>query len=120
MKLIVLLLILLFPSVAFSADEWTRSEMAWEAAWQFSHGIDWLQTRYIAEHPDDYSEINPILGDHPSKHEVNVYFAAGAILHPIVSHYLPRKYRRIWQKVTFSASAACVGWNFSIGVGLEF
>jgi hypothetical protein len=109
MKKLIVLLILLFPFTALAADEWTRSEKAWEAAWQFTHGIDWLQTRYIAEHPDDYSEINPILGN-----------AEGAIIHPIISHYLHRKYRGVWQKFTFSASAACVGWNFSIGVGLEF
>jgi hypothetical protein len=120
MKTLIVLLILLFPFTALAADEWKKSEIRWEAAWQFSHGLDWLQTRYIAANPDEYREINPILGKHPSKQKVNIYFAAGAIIHPVISHYLPRKYRDVWQKFTFTASALNVGRNYAIGIRFEF
>lgn len=42
--------------------------------------IDWLQTIYIAGHPTEYREINPLLGRHPSKLRVSIYFAACLML----------------------------------------
>jgi hypothetical protein len=36
--------------------------------------VDWLQSRFIAENPERFSETNPILGEHPSPDAVDVYF----------------------------------------------
>lgn len=42
--------------------------------------LDWRQTLYIARHPECYSEINPMLGKHPSVAAVNVHFLARVAL----------------------------------------
>lgn len=38
--------------------------------------VDWLQTIYIALHPAQFYERNPILGLHPTVRQVNAYFLA--------------------------------------------
>jgi hypothetical protein len=50
--------------------------------------VDWLQTLYIARHPELFRETNVILGEHPSVRAVCAYFTlwqvvcivAGALL----------------------------------------
>ncbi|KXU87035.1 hypothetical protein CR51_36220 [Caballeronia megalochromosomata] len=42
--------------------------------------FDWFQTLTIAGHPERFSEVNPILGQHPSKTAVNVYFIAWMLI----------------------------------------
>lgn len=37
--------------------------------------IDWSQTRFIAKHPELFSELNIVLGKHPSLDAVNAWFA---------------------------------------------
>lgn len=43
-------------------------------------GIDWLQTIYIALHPAQFYERNPILGLHPTVRQVNAYFMVCFVL----------------------------------------
>ena len=81
-------------------------------------GIDWAQTRKIANNPDDYHEHNPILGKHPSTGEVDVYFTASIAAHMAVSMVLPPEYRKWWQYVFIGVQAAAVGSNISIGLGV--
>jgi hypothetical protein len=47
--------------------------------------LDWFQTLTIAGHPDRFSEVNPILGKHPSKLGVSVYFIACMLLAIVVA-----------------------------------
>lgn len=37
--------------------------------------LDWKQTRKIAMKPEKWTELNPLLGPHPSVENVNLYFA---------------------------------------------
>jgi len=103
-----------------ATDKWTTQDKSLEATWQVLHFIDWRQTRTIAKHPDDYYEMNPILGKHPSTTEVDIYMISGAILHPIITHYLPKKYRPWWQGITIIMSTTCVVNNFIVGIGMDF
>jgi hypothetical protein len=111
------------------ADDWTRSEIAGEILWQALHLIDWGHTRYIADNPDEYYEINPILGDHPDKRRVDTYMAVSALLHPVITGILPKeteilgfkiKPRAIWQSISIGISAGLVMHNASIGIQIEF
>lgn len=120
---------LLCVVVPAKAESWNTEEAVLEVVWQGLHLLDWGTTLDIVSRPDEYHEINPILGDHPSRGKVNLYMGLGAVLHPLVTHVLPRdaevfglsfKPRRIWQGVTIMVSGACVANNFSIGLRLNF
>lgn len=132
-RAILTLFILLLPfSNLHASDKWTKQDYVLEITWEVLHLIDWSQTRYIAEHPDKYWEINPILGNHPSIEKVDLYMGAGAIVHPIISHILPRKAkflwmdnvywypRTTWQSITITMSGSAVINNLSIGIKCEF
>ena len=50
--------------------------------------VDW-QTRFIAKHPEQFFEINIILGKHPSLGAVNLYFALCIAAVVILGQVLP-------------------------------
>jgi hypothetical protein len=117
---IILIVLFLVPLASPVSADWTRQQVALELSYQVLHFVDWQQTRYIARHPDEYREINPILGDHPDTEWVDAYFLATGIGHFLVSHALPDRYREYWQYVTVGIVGAVVGWNYSIGIRMEF
>lgn len=119
LKLFVVSLSLVFLSTPCLAD-WTKRDTTLELSYQALHFIDWRQTRYIAKNGDDYYEVNPILGRHPDKHWVDVYFLGSAVAHLGISYFLPDRYRNVWQCVTIGVKAGLVGWNYSIGIRMEF
>lgn len=119
MKNILLILFLLFPVISYASD-WNSADSIREVSWQIINFIDYGQTLGIAKNPDKYYERNPIIGKHPSVGTVNVYMIGSAVLHPVVSYFLPKKYRQIWQYGTIITSGICVINNNSIGVGVKF
>jgi len=123
---------LLFSTPAI-ADEWSKLDISREVVWQTVHYMDWMQTRQIARHPEEYHEENPILGKHPSVSEVNQYMVASAIGHVIVANYIPdvirgiglpeswaSSSRMVFQYVTIGMSGGCVANNFNIGLRVSF
>jgi hypothetical protein len=116
-----LLVLAILPSTnTLAADKWSTQDKSLEATYLVLKFVDWRQTRYIAKNPDKYYEMNPMLGKHPSTKEVDAYFITTAILHPIVSHYLPKKYRTWWQAITITMSGTCVVNNFAVGIKMDF
>jgi hypothetical protein len=83
------------------------------------HTIDWLQTREVAVNPR-WSEMNPILGPHPTIDEVNAYFAVTMAGHYLISRSLNPKWRKRWQYVTIGIGGANVARSVSMGVNLRF
>lgn len=120
MVFVLSLILTTFPNTGLAADKWSTQDKTLEATWQALHFIDWRQTRYIAKNPDDYREMNPILGNHPSTTEVDIYMLTGAVLHPIVTHFLPEKYRPWWLGISIGMSGACVINNFAVGIRMDF
>lgn len=120
MKRMVFLVVVL-GLVGCGPRTWTKADTAREAAYLALHGVDWGQTLYIADHPGEYHERNRLMfSEHPSRGEVNLKFAVGAVLHPLVSYLLPDEYRPWWQYGTIGLEAACVGNNISLGIGMGF
>lgn len=107
-------MLLLIPSVCFG--EWTGEDTAREVVYLGFHVVDWGQTLDIADHPDRWHENNAVLGSHPSRGEVNRYFALTALLHPVVSYLLPRPYREVWQYVTIGVELGATVNNARIGI----
>ena len=102
------------------AAEMTKKDLLLESTWMALHFVDWRQTVHVAKHPQEFEEMNPILGRHPSVGRVNLYMAAGMVLHPLVSYVLPQPYKKWWQYVTIGLSGGCVVNNFTIGVKMSF
>lgn len=118
------LLVLLYgaPSVVrgdSATTTWSEADTRRQVVYTALHVIDWGQTLHTAE-SDDYYERNPVLGENPSRGEVNTYFALTGLAHYAVSRALPPRYRRVWQYVTITNQAVAVGNNFRIGVKIRF
>lgn len=112
-------LALLFAVVmtAHAADEWTTNDVLRQVAVEGLLIADWGQTRWVAmnDSTGKYHEQNPLLGEHPSVEQVDRYFIGWVILHPVVSHFLPREYREIFQSVTIFTEVVSVHQNITIG-----
>lgn len=118
--IIIAIALILLPATCTLADEWTNADTQWEIAYQVVHAVDWGQTRYIAEHPDEFHEMNPILGEHPSVGSVDAYFITTGVVHYLIARKLPSKYRRAWQVVFTIDHAQAVANNYQLGIKVKF
>lgn len=119
-KTLIIFLVMMFASPCYAADPWTKTDIALEAIYQLTCAADWLQTRYIAANPERYRELNFILGDHPSIRKVDLYFLTMGIAHCVVSHYLPKPYRSIFQVAGIVVEVDAVRHNYILGIKFEF
>lgn len=77
-------------------------------------------TLYIADNPQKFYENNLILGKHPSRGGVNLYFAGTLAASFLVTHVLPKEYRPYFQTLIISLETAVMASNHSLGVGMRF
>ncbi len=120
-KLFIISLFVFFvPASASAADKWTTQNIIMEGTYHIIRAVDWSQTRYIANNPKRFHEMNPVIGRNPSISRVNQYFLITAFLHLAISHYLPENYRIAWQGATIFVSAGLVRHNYSVGIKLDF
>lgn len=103
-----------------AADKWTTTDKALEAVFVTATVIDWGQTLYIADHPNQFDELNPILGKYPSRARVNIYFPVVLVAHAVISNYLPKPYRTIWQSFSIAVEVPVIGNNYALGIKLGF
>lgn len=116
-----LLLVVFIASAARAADPWSNADIARQAAASLLILTDWGQTRYIATHPLEFSEDDRfIFGKHPSIGKVNTRYGLSFVLNPVVTNYLPEKYRPVWQWGTIGIEGYCTSHNFSVGVKVQF
>ena len=99
---------------------WTREDTYRHIALTTLKAVDYAQTMKIAREPDKYHEENPLMSKHPSETEVTLMFAGGYIAETAIAMALPTPYRSWWQYLRIGMSAACVGRNLSIGLGVGF
>jgi hypothetical protein len=102
------------------AADWSSADIARQTAYTIVHVADWAQTRYIATHPEQYRERNPLLSEHPSVGQVNHYFAATLVAHYAITHFLPPAYRPIWQYGTITMQTYVVLHNRSVGIKFQW
>lgn len=118
--LLCILFLLAFPSGTSGADPWSKQDLTLEGIYLIFKTLDLGQTLDIAGQPDRYHEVNPIIGEHPSKNRVYAYFITTSLLHIGITHFLPKAYRPWFQGVTIGLSAGCVIHNYSIGLRVRF
>lgn len=73
--------------------------------------VDWLQTRHISS-TDQFYETNPILGEHPSRGNVNLYFATALL----INYTMPEE----WAPYVAFVQASVVDNNVRLGVQLKW
>ncbi len=104
----------------YKPDPWTTDQILLQTASTTLGIIDWGTTLDIASNPDEYWEINPVLGKHPSRGEVNRYFAASVLSKILITHLLPSKYRKWWLGLNIGISGYMVKNNYKIGLKMDF
>jgi hypothetical protein len=115
----ILTLTLALAGPACAAD-WSSADTARQAAFLALGALDWAQTRAIARHPDQYREVNTILGEHPTVAQVNRYFALYLTGHTALAWTLPAQYRIGLQYVSIGIEFNQVNHNAHIGVRVGF
>jgi len=103
-----------------AADPWTKEEKWVAGAAVGLTIIDWGQTRHIAKNPDKYFERNGVLGDHPSKKDVDTYFAAYIALQLLIGHNLSHKWRTPFLGGVALVEAGYVVHNHIMGIRVDF
>lgn len=116
----ILIPLLFLASQAQASNEWTGTDTALEATYLALHAVDWGQTLYISSHPLEHWENNRILGDTPSRGEVNRYFFITGMAHVGISYLLPQPYRRYWQYAWIGAEVTSTYKNYVAGVKFDF
>lgn len=127
--LIIFIIFILFLNCTVAKADWTKTDTAYQITYSALHIIDWGQTRYIAKNSLTRSEMNPILGKHPSVGKVDTYFIGTLVGHTLISVLLPEKVyllglkirpRRAWQGIWIIIETGYVAHNFGAGVKIAF
>jgi len=123
-QITVFALVLSSPSgipTADAAGHWTPKDVARQLAFEGLLVLDWGQTLDISARPGEYREYNPVLGDHPSRGDVNRYFLTCALVQFAIAHYLGHgALRSAWQYSGIGLEAGVVANNRSIGLSVRF
>lgn len=101
-----------------AGDPWTKADTARESIAVAFSAADWSQTLNLQK--CGFRELNPILGERPSRASVNAYFIASIGLHVLIAKLLPSKYRHAFQYITIGWEAGFVTHNAHIGVRFTF
>jgi len=107
---------LIVPTRLACAADWSTGDTVREVIAEGLIATDFAQTRTIAANPQQWSELNPLLGSHPSVGKVNLLAVGVLIAHPVISYLLPRPYREVFQYVTIGVEATAVSHNYQIGI----
>ena len=100
--------------------EWSKQDQQRQLAYTALHMVDWGQTLDIADSLKDYYETNPILGEHPSRSEVNTYMATSLAKHWLIARRLTPKKRRVFQWTTIVVKGLYITNNKRIGLSVNF
>lgn len=101
-------------------NSWNQETTARELCFVYTLYQDWLQTRSIAANPDRFQETNPILGAHPGKSEVDLYFAGCALGHAAIAYLLPPRASKVWQTTWIGVQTGVIEGNRKKGIRDEF
>lgn len=94
--------------------------------------MDWAQTRYIADHPEQYMEVGPAaeyIGAHPTTGAVNKHFVKSLIQMNVIGYFLPESIetfgirwspKRALYITAVSYEQRFVKGNAEIGIGFQF
>ena len=112
--------LLAFPAYGEPFADWDRTDSMLLGSALTLTAIDWGQTRDIAQHPERFSESNPILGAHPSVGRVDNYFLISMAGIVGLSAVLPSRTRKyVLGGVTFVEAVVVIN-NHGAGIRVSF
>lgn len=88
------------------------------AVYLTAHFMDWAQTRVIAQHPERWREMNPILGEHPLPTAVNIYFATLLVILGLFLYFAPAWIALSVMSIIVPVEIFVVVRNFQHGIRL--
>jgi len=95
-----------------------------ELVWQALNVADFSQTFQIAEHPDQYQELNFLFGRQPNKQRVLLTGAAFAWGYWAVTDYImdhgSQKQLTQWEQASIAVKMIAIKHNYSIGLQVRF
>jgi len=122
--------VMAFASQAMAEDlPWYKEGELWTGvAWKDSMWIgmntgfvlDWAQTRYIADHPDNHIETNTILGPHPTSGDVNRYFISSIIEANAIYYFMPDSWKPFLSGLYIKQRYDAVTTNRELGIKFQF
>lgn len=124
-KVLAAVTLALLSSMAHADDapvigDWSKADVALEAAFALTLLADHNQTKQIKNHPG-LRESNPLLGDNPSDARIRNYFVGAMVSHVLVANALPSgKLRTAFQAGTIVLEVAIVGRNKRMGLRVKF
>jgi hypothetical protein len=101
-------------------DPLTTEDKVLLGTWAVLDIIDWSQTRYIAAHPEQYYEKNPLLSEHPSVSDVDQHFLISAAGTYLIYKLLPAKVRKHLAISGIRLEAFCTSNNTTLGIRTTF
>ena len=99
---------------------WDKTDTTLAITGAALHVIDWGQTRYIAKHPNEHYEYNPIIGNHPSTSQVDLYMLASGLAVPIIAGAIDPKYRKYFLGGYVVLKTGLVIHNSNQGIGVAW
>lgn len=119
-SILIVFLILAWNSTGYSQEKFDFTDKILLTSSLVLLTEDWRQSRYISENPNDYREQNFILGDHPDKSDVDLYFGISTIAVCGIAYILPSKYRKWWLSAVVVTEGYSVLRNNHVGVGIRW
>jgi hypothetical protein len=115
------LFFIVFANLSYAeTPAWTSEQQAWGAATGILLLADWATTRYGARHWDEgYYESNLMLGNHPHRDRVDLYFLLAIPAVYLAADAFPEHRTRILQVIS-GIELVAVGNNLRIGWKLSF
>jgi len=96
-------------------EDWSKADTIRQGAFISLLAIDTYQTHRLVSDPNFY-ETNPILGEHPSHSNIDLYMIGCAAGHTIISGLLNPEWRERWQYLWIGAEGYTVVNNYAMGV----
>ena len=96
-----ILTLLLLSLLSSGCAHWSKGDTVRQLAITGLIAIDCVQTHSFVS--NGYSELNPLLGSHPSSSEIYAWSATGALLAWGISALLPPKWRAGFQYILLGA-----------------
>lgn len=85
----VLSVLFLLCSCAHSPRPWTKDEKVAAGFFILAHVADAYTTERYLDNPNNWEEINPLLGKHPSDKKLTIYFSVTGLGTLLIGHYWP-------------------------------
>lgn len=131
------LFLVIFVSTPLHAEEWTKTDYALLGGAMTLLVVDWGQTRAITNETVTYASLNgqapvavsskrsyheknPLLGENPSRSEVDRYFLVAVLGTAGLAYVLPPTYRRWFLGGVIVLEAYSVINNHRIGLRMDF